>query len=76
MYIIICNIDDQCKFNAWSQSLKAVALGWPWGGRPEGWDGEGEGRGVPDGEHMHTHGWFMSMYGQNHYKTVKELASN
>ena len=33
---------------------------------PEGWDGKGGGRGVQDGEHMHTHGWFMSMYGKNH----------
>ena len=31
---------------------------------PEGWDGEGGGRGVQDGEHMHTHGGFMSMYGK------------
>ena len=23
---------------------------------PEGWDGEGHGRGVQDGEHMYTHG--------------------
>ena len=23
---------------------------------PEGWDGEGEGRGVKGGEHMYTHG--------------------
>ena len=23
---------------------------------PEGWDGEGSGRGVQDGEHMYTHG--------------------
>ena len=23
---------------------------------PEGWDGEGCGRGVQDGEHMYTHG--------------------
>ena len=23
---------------------------------PKGWDGEGGGRGVPDGEHMYTHG--------------------
>ena len=29
---------------------------------PEGWDGEGHGRGLQDGEHMYTHGWFMSMY--------------
>ena len=31
---------------------------------PEGWDGE-EGRSeVQDGEHMYTHGGFMSMYGK------------
>ena len=24
-----------------------------------------------DGEHMYTHGWFMSMYGKNHYNIVK-----
>ena len=29
---------------------------------PEGWDAGG--RGVQDGEHMYTHGWFMSMYGK------------
>ena len=38
---------------------------------PEGWDGEGGGRGVQDGEHMYIHGWFMSMYGKNHYSVVK-----
>ena len=27
--------------------------------------------GAQDGEHMYTHGWFMSMYGKNHYNTVK-----
>ena len=31
---------------------------------PEGWDGEGSGRRVQDGEHMYTHGRFMSMYGK------------
>ena len=29
---------------------------------PEGWDGEGRGRGVQDGEHVYTCGGFMSMY--------------
>ena len=29
---------------------------------PEEWGGEGHGRGVQDGEHMYTHGRFMSMY--------------
>ena len=31
---------------------------------PEGWDGEGDGRGVQDGQHMYTHGGSMSMYGK------------
>ena len=31
---------------------------------PEGWDGEGGGKGIQDGEHMYTHGGFMSMYGK------------
>ena len=31
---------------------------------PEGWDGKVGGRGVQDGEHMYTHGRFMSMYGK------------
>ena len=29
---------------------------------PEGWDGEGSVRRVQDGEHVYTHGGFMSMY--------------
>ena len=29
---------------------------------PEGWDWEGGGRGVQDGEHVYTHGGFMLMY--------------
>ena len=31
---------------------------------PEGWDGEGGGRGVQDGKYIYNHGWFMSMYGK------------
>ena len=31
---------------------------------PEGWDGQGDGRGVQDGEHMYTRVRFMSMYGK------------
>ena len=36
-------------------------------------DGMGRevGGGVQDVEHMYTHGWFMSMYGKNHYNIVK-----
>ena len=31
---------------------------------PEGWYGDGSGRGVQDGEHMYTHGGLLSMYGK------------
>ena len=31
---------------------------------PEGWYGEGGGRGVQHGEHMYTRGRFMLMYGK------------
>ena len=31
---------------------------------PEGWYGEGCGRGVQDGEHVYTSGRFMLMYGK------------
>ena len=35
------------------------------------WNGEGGGREVQDGEHIDNHGWFMSVYGKNHYNIVK-----
>ena len=38
---------------------------------PVRWDAAGGGWGLQDGEHMYTHGWFMSMYGKNHYNAVK-----
>ena len=38
---------------------------------PEGWDREEGGKGIQDGEHIYTHGWFMSMYGKTHYNIVK-----
>ena len=31
---------------------------------PEGWYGEGNRRGIQDGEHVYTHGGFMLMYGK------------
>ena len=34
----------------------------------EGMGGEGGGRGDGDGEHMYTHGFFISMYDKIHYK--------
>ena len=33
-------------------------------GDPEGWYGEGGGRGVQDGEHVYTHGRCRLMYGK------------
>ena len=38
---------------------------------PEGWYGEGGGRGVQDGEHVYTLGRFMLMCGKNQYNIVK-----
>jgi len=35
----------------------------PWDD-PEGWEGEGGGRRVQDGQLMYTRGGFMSMYGK------------
>ena len=32
---------------------------------PEGWYGEGRGRGVQDGEPVYTRGGFMLMYGKS-----------
>ena len=53
MYITICKIDNQCKFDAWSRALKAGALGQPrgmgWGGRWEGVQDEG----------THVHPWLI-----------------
>ena len=35
----------------------------PWDD-PEGWYGEGGGKGVQDGEHVYTHGGCILMYGK------------
>jgi len=40
MYITICEIDLQSRFEAWDRVLRAGALGWPWG---MGWGGRWEG---------------------------------
>ena len=39
VYITICDVDDQSKFDAWNRAFKAGALG-----RPRGGTGEGAGR--------------------------------
>ena len=64
--ITICEIDDQSRFDAWNRALEPVH--WD---NPDGRDGEGGGKGVQDGGHIYTHGWFMSMYGRDHYNIVK-----
>ena len=38
---------------------------------PGGCDGEGNGRGVLNGEHMCTRGWFVSIFGKNYYSILK-----
>ena len=40
---------------------------------PEGQDGKEAGKGVQGAGHVYTHGWFMSMYGKNHYNIVISL---
>ena len=58
MYITICEMNRQSRFNAWYWMLGAGALRWPRG------MGEGGRRGVQDGEHVYTCGGFMLMYGK------------
>ena len=69
MYILICETDGQSRFDAWGRVLR---VHWD---DPEGRDGEGGGKEGQDQEHMHTHGWFMWMYGKNH-NIGKKVASN
>ena len=59
MYNIIYEMNRQSRFDVWYRVSGLVH--WD---DPEGWDGEGGGRGVQDGEHMYTHGGFKSMYGK------------
>ena len=66
MYITVCEIDHQSKFNVWNRALKAGTLGKPW---RMGWGGSGEG--VQDGGHVYTRGWLISVYAKKHYNIVK-----
>ena len=66
MYIIICEMNHQSRFNVWYRVLEAGALGWPrgmgWGGR---WE-EGSGWGT------HEHPWQIHVnVWQNQYNIVK-----
>ena len=51
--------------------MRQGAQGWCTGMTLREGMGVGGGRGVQDGEHMYTHGWFMTMYGKNHYNIAK-----
>ena len=52
MYITICETDHQSEsYMHETGNSKAVHRD-----NPEGWDGEGAGRGVQDAGHMYTHG--------------------
>ena len=65
-YTIKGETDHQHRLDAWDG---CSGLGhWE---EPEGGDGEGGGRVDLDVEHMWIHGWFMSLYGKNHYNIVK-----
>ena len=53
-------MNGQSRFDAGYRRLAAGAL-WD---DPEGWYGEGDGRGVQNGEHVYTRGRYMLMYGK------------
>ena len=54
-------MNHQSRFDVGYRMLGAGLVNW---GDPEGWYGEGGGRGVQDWEHVYTHGGFMLMYGK------------
>ena len=67
MYITICEIDDQSRFDAWNRALQD----WVHWDNPGDGMGREVGGGVQGGGQMYTRGWFMSVYGKNHHNIVK-----
>ena len=72
------NSIENVYYHIWNRSpvqvwcMRQGAQGWCTGmTRGMGWQERWEG--FQDGEHMYTHGWFMSMYGKNHHNTVISL---
>ena len=61
-YITICKIDSQWEFSVWLRELKQRICN-----NLEGWDGEGYGREVQEGEdiYIYTYGWFVLIFGRN-----------
>ena len=51
--------------------VRKGAQGWCLGMTLRDGMGKKVGGAVQDGEHMYTHGWFMSVYGKTHYNIVK-----
>ena len=68
MYITICKIDDQCKFDSWNRACKSLCSGTTQRDRVGRKVGEG---GLGWGGHMYTCDQFMLMYGKNHHNIVK-----
>ena len=63
IHVLIYNIIYE--MNRWSRfDARYRMLGLVHWDDPEGWYWEGSGRGVQDGEHVHTHDGFMLMYGK------------
>ena len=59
MYIIIC--ETITNPGLMHETGHSKPVNWD---NSEGWDGEGGGRGVQDGEHMYTCGRFILIYGK------------
>ena len=66
MYIIICETNHQSSFDAGYRMLGAMH--WD---DPDGWYGEGVGRGVQDGEHMYNLWQIHVNVWQNQYNILK-----
>ena len=70
MYILASFVKDKVSIGAWVYlwafyfvPLVYISVFVPLDD-PEGWYGEGGGRGVQEWEHVYTHGRFMLMYGK------------
>ena len=57
------------------QETQAGCMGLVHWDDPEGWYGEGTGRGVQDGEHVYIHGRFILMYGKTTEKAMAPHSS-
>ena len=62
--IVTCILSCKNRIASLCPTQDTACLGMVHGDDPEGWDRKGGGKGVQDGEHMYTHGGFMSMYGK------------